>query len=174
MKRRTMIEYQDASPEVKAIYDEIMKVTGSTTVPNILKALGNNGNVLRATWSKVRYAVLEGEVPLLLKELILFNMASRAGDEYCTAFHGNTALNLDKSLSCDDLIRLSQGKGYDRLPRSFKIAVDVVTQAALNPKSVAAEEFNFENQLRDEGFSESEIDDIFDVPPEGPFPPPQG
>jgi hypothetical protein len=34
---------------------------------------------------------------------------------------------------------------------------------ALRPKTVAAEEFNFEEQLRDEGFSEQEIDELISV-----------
>ncbi len=188
MKRRTMVEYEDASPPVKAIYDEIMKVIGSTAVPNIFKALGNNENVLRATWAKTRYTIVEGEVPLLLKQLILFVISVNSDNEYCTALHGNMALDLDRSLSCDALIGLSQGKAYDRLPRSFKVAVDVVKQAALNPKSVASEEFQLEDRLREEGFSENEIDellaqadfaammntiaDIFDIPADRPFPPP--
>jgi hypothetical protein len=50
MKRRTLVEYEDASPEVQAIYEEIREVMGSPAVPNFLKALGNNENVLRAIW----------------------------------------------------------------------------------------------------------------------------
>ncbi len=34
---------------------------------------------------------------------------------------------------------------------------------ALHPKSVAAEDFDFEEQLRDEGFSEQEIDELISV-----------
>ena len=188
MKRRTLIQYEDASPEVQAIYDEIMRVTGSTTVPNIFKVFGNNGKVLKATWSKLRYTLIEGEVPLLLKQLILFVASVQAGNEYCAALHGNAALKLDRSLSCDDLSALAEGRAYDGLPRSFKVAIDVVTQAAREPKSVQADNFNFEERLGDAGFSESEIDElvaqadfgsmmnmitsIFDVPPEQPFPPP--
>ncbi|MGV7224798.1 MAG: hypothetical protein ACQ9MH_25175 [Nitrospinales bacterium] len=54
MKRLALIEYEDASPEIREIYDEIMEATGSPTVFNLLKALGNNENVLRAVWSMLR------------------------------------------------------------------------------------------------------------------------
>ena len=41
MKRNTQLEYEDASPEVRATYDEIMDTMGSPSVLNSLKALGN-------------------------------------------------------------------------------------------------------------------------------------
>ena len=67
------------------------------------------------------------------------------------------------------------------------MAIDIVCRAALDPKSVEDPEWDFEDQLRDEGFSEREIDellsvgffsvmmnmftDTYDVPWEQPFPP---
>jgi hypothetical protein len=69
------------------------------------------------------------------------------------------------------------------------VAIDIVSRASLDPKSVADPDWDFEDQLRDEGFSESEIDellavgffsvmmnmltDTYDVPWESPFPPPE-
>jgi hypothetical protein len=67
MKRQTLVEYKDASPEIQAIYDEVMEVTGSPDAFNFLKAFGNNEKVLRAFWSMLRYTLLEGDVPALLK-----------------------------------------------------------------------------------------------------------
>ncbi len=46
MKRQTLVEYKDASPEIQAIYDEVMEVIGSPDVFNFLKAFGNNEKVL--------------------------------------------------------------------------------------------------------------------------------
>lgn len=190
MKRQTLVEHKDASREVQAIYDEIREIMGSPTVPNFLKALGNNENVLRAIWSMTKHTMIEGEIPSLLKQLILFKISINAGNGYCTALHGHAALNLDPTLSYDDLINLSDGKTSTRLPASFQVAIKIVTQAALQPKSVADEDFDFEDQLRDEGFSEREIDELmaqayfavmmntfidsFDIPWESPFPPEAG
>jgi len=189
MKRLALIEYEDASPEIREIYDEIMEATGSPTVFNLLKALGNNENVLRAVWSMLRYTIMEGEIPNLLKQLILFKISINAGNRYCTALHGHAALNLDPTLTYDDLIDLSEGKTMASLPNSFQVAIDTISRLALLPKSVADEDSDFEEQLRDEGFSEREIDeligqahfgvmanvmtDIFEIPWEKPFPPTQ-
>jgi len=185
MKRRQQVEYEDASPEVQAIYDETMDTLGSPEVLNVFKALGSNAPVLRGVWSLLKGTLVEGEIPLLLKQLILFKISVVAGNEFCKSVHGHDALNLDSTLTFDDLTALANGT-CAKLPVSFQVAIDVVSKAALTPKNIAGEDFDFEEQLLDEGFSESEIDellaqgmlavylnmltDTFDVPIQQPFP----
>lgn len=187
MKRATLVEYEDATPEVRAIYDDAMETLGTQKTLNLLMALGHNPKILRAVWSMLKNTLVEGEVPALLKELILFRISIHAGNRYCTSLHGHAACNLDPSLTYDDLMALAEGEATEKLPHSFQVALDVVAQAALEPKSLADEDSQFESRLRDAGFSESEIDellaqgflgvmlnrltDAYDFPPEEPFPP---
>ena len=187
MKRDSLVEYDDASPEVQALYDEIMNTMGAPEVLNFLKALGHNEHALRGIWSMLKETVIEGEIPALLKQLILFRISIKIGNEYCTALHGHAALNLDPTLTYDDLVALSGGQCSANMPPSFPIAIDIVTRASLDSKSVEDVDWDFEEQLRDEGFSNSEIDellsigffsvmmnmmtDTYDVPWESPFPP---
>ncbi len=187
MKRTTLVEFEDASPEVQEIYNEIMNTMGSPSVLNFLKALGNNPHVLRAVWSMLKETVLAGEIPALLKQLILFKISINVGNEYCTALHGHAALNMDPTLAYGDLVALSGGACTANLPPSFPMAIEIITRASIDPKSVEDEQWDFEDQLRDEGFSDSEIDellavgffsvmmnmltDTYDVPFESPFPP---
>jgi alkylhydroperoxidase family enzyme len=163
MKRNTQLEYEDASPEVRATYDEIMDTMGSPSVLNSLKALGNNPHVLRGVWSMFKATVVEGEIPELLKQLILFKISTVAGNQYCTAIHAHAALNLDPTLTYDDLSALSGGECSANLPPSFPVAIEIVSRASLEPKSVEDPDWDFEDQLRDEGFSESEIDELLAV-----------
>ena len=162
MKRQTLIEYNDASPEIKAIYDEVMEVTGIPDVFNFFKAFGNNDKVLRAFWSMLRYTLFEGDVPVLLKQLILFRISVEYGNTYCASLHGRTILRIDPTITYDELTAMSDGGNID-IPASYEVAIDLVTQMALRPKTVAAEDFDFEEQLRDEGFSEQEIDELISV-----------
>jgi len=187
MKRQTLVEYKDASPEVQKIYDEIRETTSNTEIPNYLKALGNNENILRAVWSMTKHTVIDGEIPSLLKQLILFKISVHLGNRYCSAFHGNAALNLDPTLSYDDLIKLSEGKTSLNLPSSFQVAIEIVSNSALKPESIVKNDINYEERLRDEGFSLHEIDELMaqgyfatmmntfinscDIPWEKPFPP---
>ena len=188
MKRTVLVEYEDAPAEVQAIYDEIMDTMGAPTVLNFLKALGNNAHVLRSVWTMLREVVIEGDIPGLLKQLILFKISITIGNKYCTALHGHAALNLDPTLTYDDLVTLSGGSCSANLPSSFPVAIDIVSRASVDSKSCEAPDYDFEDQLRDEGFSESEIDellavgffsvlmnmmtDTYEVPLELPFPPP--
>lgn len=187
MKRSSLVEYEDASTDVRVVYDEIMDTMGSPDVLNFLKALGHNPHVLRAVWSMLKETVIEGEIPALLKQLILFKVSINAGNEYCTSLHGHAALNLDPTLKYDDLVALSGGMCTASLPPSFPVAIEIISRASLEPKSVEDADWDFEDQLRDEGFSDSEIDellavgffsvtmnmltDTYDVPWESPFPP---
>jgi alkylhydroperoxidase family enzyme len=187
VKRNTQVEYEDTSPEVRAIYDEIMDTMGLPAVLNVFKALGHNPLILRGVWSMLRATLIEGEIPALLKQLILFKVSIIAGNQYCTALHGHSALNLDPTLTYDDLVSLSEGACTANLPPSFPVAIEIISRASLEPKSVEDPDWDFEDQLRDEGFSESEIDellavgyfsvmmnmltDTYGVPWENPFPP---
>jgi alkylhydroperoxidase family enzyme len=188
MKRNSLVEYEAAPPEVRAIYDEIMDTMGATSVLNFLKALGHNPHVLRAVWSMLRGTLVKGEVPALLKQLILFKISITAGNQYCTKLHGHAALNLDPTLTYDDLVALSGGACSANLPPAFPVAIEIISRASLEPKSVEEPDWDFEDRLRDESFAENEIDellgvgmfgvmmnmltDTYDIPWEAPFPPP--
>ena len=162
MRRQAMVEYEDASPEVRAIYDEIMEVSGTSDVWNMLKAFGHNEMALRGMWGILRNIVLEGELPALLKQLILFKMAVEYGNEYCATLHGHMVVRLDRTLAWDELLTMSE-KDSVSFPASYEVAIEVISQMAMNPKIFEVETFDFEEQLRDEGFSEKEIEELIAV-----------
>jgi alkylhydroperoxidase family enzyme len=137
MKRAVLVEYDQASPSIRAIYDEIMEATGKPDVPNIMKALGNNENALRAVWTMFRNTVIEGEIPNLLKELILFRISIHAGNEYCRSLHAHAACTLDPTLTYRDLRAMAEGESLKGLPASFQAAIDLVSCMALNTLTAA-------------------------------------
>lgn len=163
MKRNALVEVADAPPAVQSLYSEITGTMGTPEPLNALKSLGHNPTVLQGVWSMLKATLIEGEIPELLKQLILFKISIIAGNEYCTSLHAHAALNLDPTLTYDDLKALVDGECRANLPPSFPVAIDVVSRAALEPKSVKDEEWDFEEQLRDEGFTESEIDELLAV-----------
>ena len=163
MKRNTLVEYDDASPEVQALYDDIMSTMGVPGVLNSLKALGHNPIILRGVWTMLRSTLIEGEIPELLKQMILFKISVITGNEYCTSLHAHAALNLDPTLTYDDLKTLIDGECSANMPPSYPVAIDIVSRASLESKTIGDEEWDFEEQLRDEGFSEREIDELLAV-----------
>jgi len=49
-----LVEESDASPEVRAIYDEIKQYYGLDFVPNIFKASAHNPEALRTQWEGLK------------------------------------------------------------------------------------------------------------------------
>ncbi|MCG8417745.1 MAG: carboxymuconolactone decarboxylase family protein [Proteobacteria bacterium] len=152
-----LIPYDDASPGVKAIYDEAMALMGIDFVPNWIQCMGSNENLLRANWEKVKGTLLIGDVPILLKELIIFSISIRRGSSYCTAAHAHSALQLDKTLKYEDLLEIVEGNQHSDLPVSFQSAVKVALKAALEPNAVGESDLA---ELVDDGFSDREIMEI--------------
>src|SRR5208337_755532 len=64
------IEYQDASPEVRAVYDDIMRTRKTDRVSNFWKALAHHPATLRRTWESVKQIMDAGALDPLTKEMI--------------------------------------------------------------------------------------------------------
>jgi alkylhydroperoxidase family enzyme len=153
----SLVDYEAASPEVRGIYDDIMATLGVTTLPNWVKAMGGNATLLRGNWEKTKAVVARGSLPPLLKELVIFYISTKRGSEYCSACHAHAALQLDRSLSMTDLMDIVGGE-MSTLPTSFQVALEVVAKAALDPAALDDGDFQ---RLRDAGFSESEVPELF-------------
>ena len=68
MQRYALVEYEVASAEVRAVYDDFMRSTNSTNVPIWVKSLGCNLDLLHAYWERAKGSLVRGEIPLILKE----------------------------------------------------------------------------------------------------------
>ncbi len=85
------IEYQDASPEVRAVYDEIMSIRKSDWVNNYWKVLANHPPTLRRMWANTKEVMGPGALDPLTKELIYIAVSVTNGCGYCIASHGAAA-----------------------------------------------------------------------------------
>ena len=65
-----LIEYKDASPEVKAVFDDIMKTRGVDWINNFWKVLANDPAELRRIWAAVKQVMAPGALDPLVKEMI--------------------------------------------------------------------------------------------------------
>ncbi len=54
------IEYEQASPEVRAIYDDIMATRKTDWINNFWKALAHDPATLRRTWQSVKAIMAPG------------------------------------------------------------------------------------------------------------------
>jgi alkylhydroperoxidase family enzyme len=119
--------------------------------------MGENARLLRGNWEKTRSSLVEGQVPHLLKELILFTISTRRGVDYCSACHAHAALSLDPSLRLADLESLTRSGAYETMPPAFRVAIDIVSRSALEPYSFGDEEMA---ALERAGFTRDEIPEL--------------
>jgi len=86
-----LIEYQDASPEVRAVFDDIKQTRAVDDVNNFWKALANHPPTLRQVWEEVKQVMAPGALDPLTKELIYIAVSATNGCAYCTTTHTGAA-----------------------------------------------------------------------------------
>jgi uncharacterized peroxidase-related enzyme len=157
MNRFNLITYEQASPEVKSIYDETMKEMGIPFVLNWFKCQGNNATLLRGNWEKLRATMLRGNVPFLLKQLIIHNISNQKGCAYCAHAHGVIANSLGDALLGDSNKKITENLESELIPSSYRTAIKIITKCALEPGATTDADFE---ALKEEGFSAEEIQEL--------------
>ena len=121
-----LIEYSEASAEVKAVFDDIMKTRGVDWINNFWKALANDPRELRRVWQNVKQVMAPGALDPLLKEMIYVAVSATNGCEYCTYSH--TAAARKKGMSDAMLMELLAVVGLanetNRLANGLRVDVD--------------------------------------------------
>lgn len=121
-----LIEYADASPEVRAVYDDIMATRKTDWINNFWKVLAHDPATLKRTWESVRQVMAPGALDPLTKELIYVAVSATNGCEYCTYSH--TAAARAKGMTDAQLMELIAVVGManetNRLVNGLKPPVD--------------------------------------------------
>lgn len=121
-----LVEYVEAPPEVRQVYDEIMRARGTDWVNNFWKALAHDPALLRRTWEQVREVMAPGALDPLVKELVYVAVSATNGCEYCT--HSHTAAARKKGMTDAMLMELMAVVGLanqtNRLANGLRIPVD--------------------------------------------------
>src|SRR6516225_394300 len=86
-----LVEYGEASAEVRTVYDDIMTTRGTDWINNFWKALANDPPTLRRTWESIKEVMAPGALDTLTKELIYLAVSASNGCPYCIASHGAAA-----------------------------------------------------------------------------------
>jgi AhpD family alkylhydroperoxidase len=80
-----MVEYEDASPEVRTVYDDIRKTRNTDLVNNFWKALASHPPTLRRTWESLKKVMAPGALDPLTKEMLYLAVSTTNSCEYCIA-----------------------------------------------------------------------------------------
>ena len=121
-----LIEYVDASPEVRAVYDDIMATRKIDWINNFWKALANDPATLKRTWDDMKQIMAPGALDALTKELLYVAVSVTNQCGYCIASHTASARN--KGMT-DDMFRelmavVGMANETNRLASGYQIEID--------------------------------------------------
>jgi len=121
-----LIEYSDASPEVRAIYDDIMATRKTDWINNFWKALAHDPAALKRTWESVKQIMAPGALDPLTKELIYVAISVSNQCDYCIASH--TASAKSKGMTDAQFKELMAVVGManetNRLAAGYQVEID--------------------------------------------------
>jgi AhpD family alkylhydroperoxidase len=86
-----LIEYEDASDAVRAVYDDIMATRKVEWINNFWKLLAHDPALLRRTWEGLKEVMAPGALDPLTKEMIYIAVSATNGCDYCTYSHTASA-----------------------------------------------------------------------------------
>jgi AhpD family alkylhydroperoxidase len=92
-----LIEYEDACPEVRTVFDDIRRVRQTDFINNFWKGLANNPEQLRRTWEQIKTVMAPGAIDAVTKEMIYVAVSVANSCEYC--IHSHTAAARAKGMT---------------------------------------------------------------------------
>jgi AhpD family alkylhydroperoxidase len=82
-----LIEYNAASAEVRAVYDDIMATRKTDWINNFWKAIAHEPVLLRRTWTSVKEIMAPGALDARTKEMLYLAVSTSNQCGYCIASH---------------------------------------------------------------------------------------
>ena len=122
-----LIEYEDSSDEVRAVYDDIRATRKTNEINNFWKALANHPPTLQRTWQTVKEVMTSpGEIDPLMRELIYIAVSVTNGCEYCIASHTSAAYakGMSDNMFGELMAIVATANTTNRLANGYRIPVD--------------------------------------------------
>ncbi|MBD0261626.1 MAG: carboxymuconolactone decarboxylase family protein [Tolypothrix sp. Co-bin9] len=122
-----LIEYEDSSEEVRAVYDDIRATRQTDYINNFWKALANHPPTLRRTWDTLKEVMASpGEIDPLMRELIYIAVSVTNGCEYCIASHtaAARAKGMNDAIFGELMAIIATANMTNRLANGYQIPVD--------------------------------------------------
>ena len=123
-----LVEYDRASAEVRAVYDDIMKTRGTDWINNFWKALANDPLTLRRTWESIKQVMMPGALDPLTKEMIYLAVSMTNGCGYCIASHTAAArkAGMSDAMFGEVMAVVERNQSFgERLPRADRSGLRV-------------------------------------------------
>ncbi len=121
------IEYADASPEVRAVYDDIMAVRKTDYINNFWKALAHDPATLKRTWESIKQIMGPGgAIDPLVKEMLYIAVSVTNQCGYCIASHTAAARKggLTNEMFAELMAVVGMANETNKLVTGYQVEID--------------------------------------------------
>ena len=121
-----LTEYGDASPEVRAVYDDIMATRKTDWINNFWKALAHDPTTLRRTWQSAKEIMAPGALDALTKEMIYVAVSATNQCGYCIASHTAAArkAGMTDAMFAEVMAVVGMANESNRLATGYQVEID--------------------------------------------------
>jgi AhpD family alkylhydroperoxidase len=120
------IEYADATPEVRAVYDDIMRTRNTDWINNFWKALANDPPTLRRTWLSIKEIMAPGALDAVTKEMLYLAASVTNQCGYCIASHTAAArkAGMSDAMLFELMAVVGMANETNRLASGYQVEID--------------------------------------------------
>ncbi len=120
------IEYADAPPAVRAVFDDIKKTRNVPDVNNFWKHLAHDPVTLKRTWESVKEVMAPGALDPLTKEMIYLAVSVTNGCGYCIASHSAAArkAGMSEAMFGELMAVTGMANETNRLANGYRVPID--------------------------------------------------
>jgi len=120
------VEYADAGPEVRAVYDDIMGTRKVDWINNCWKALAHDPPTLRRTWESVKQIMGPGALDPLIKEMLYVAISATNQCGYCIASHTAAArkAGMTDAMFAEVMAVVGMANETNRLASGYQVEID--------------------------------------------------
>jgi AhpD family alkylhydroperoxidase len=121
-----LIEYKDASPEVRAVFDDIMATRQTDWINNFWKALARDPVTLKRTWESIKQIMAPGTLDALTKEMIYVAVSVTNQCAYCIASHTAAARKkgMSEAMFAELMAVVGMANESNRLAAGYQVEID--------------------------------------------------
>jgi AhpD family alkylhydroperoxidase len=121
-----LIEYADASAEVRAVYDDIITTRQTDYINNFWKALAHDPATLRRTWESVKQIMSPGTLDAVTKEMIYLAVSASNQCGYCIASHTAAArkAGMSDAQFAEVMAVVGMANETNRLASGYQVEID--------------------------------------------------
>ena len=121
-----LIEYDHASAEVRAVYDDILATRKTDYINNFWKALANDPAMLKRTWESIKQIMAPGALDALTKELLYIAVSVTNQCPYCIASHTDSARNkgMTGEMFHELMAVVGMANETNRLAAGYQVEID--------------------------------------------------